>query len=312
MQNKNNLNLSPQISIVLGTYNRYDFLKLTIKNIREELKRFVLPAEIIVVDGGSTDETIPWLTQQKDIISIIQHNRGAWQNKPITRRSWGYFMNLAFKCSHGKYVCMVSDDCLLVPNAIANGYKLFEAKLKNQEKIGALAFYWRNLPLLQKNWAKNNTYHVLQVFDKIFVNHGMYLRKALEEIDYIDEKTYQFYNADTDLCLRLDQKGYVCGDSPNSYVEHYNYANVGVRSKNESNQDIETFYKKWNPVFNWPAGKNPGATKNKEYVDEGKTAEQFLSVHSITPKTIAFIAKGKLQKKLLRPINLAKKLIGKL
>lgn len=280
-----------KISVVLGTYNRYNFLKLTIENIRQELKRLALRAEIIVVDGGSTDGTISWLTAQKDIISIIQHNRGA------VCRSWGYFMNLAFKCAQGKYVCMISDDCLLVPNAIVNGYKLFEKKLEKKEKVGALAFYWRNLPLLSKNWDKNNTYHVLRVFDKFFVNHGMYLRQALEEINYIDEETYQFYNADTDLCLRLDRKGYSCLESPNSYVEHYHYANPSVRNQNESNRDIKNFYQKWNPIFSWPTSQNPSSCLTKTYIDPYKTAQKFLAAHSIAPKTLALVAKNKLKQK---------------
>jgi len=300
-----------QVSVVLGTYNRCNFLQLTIKNIREELQRLALPAEIIVVDGSSTDKTLQWLMHQKDIISIVQHNRGIWQNKPIKKRSWGYFMNLAFKCAQGKYICMVSDDCLMVPNALVNGYKLFESKLNNKENIGALAFYWRNLPLLQKNWNTNKTYHVLTMFDKPFVNHGMYLKEALEEVNYIDETTYQFYNADTDLCLRLDQKGYACCDAPNSYVEHYHYANVKVKSKNESTTDVEQFYKKWNPIFKWPSNKNPASAKHKKYDDLYKTAERFATIHTVSIKTIENLSQKHVSKKINQSINFAKKCVLK-
>ena len=54
------------ISVVLGTYNRLSFLKLTIESIRKELKEFAY--EIFVVDGGSDDGTLEWLLQQKDIV----------------------------------------------------------------------------------------------------------------------------------------------------------------------------------------------------------------------------------------------------
>jgi len=199
--------MPPQVSVVLGSYNRIKFLKLTIESIRREFKILKKTAEIIVVDGGSQDGSVKWLTQQKDIISIIQHNRGFWQKKKIKRRSWGYFMNLGFKCAQGKYICMVSDDCLLVPNSLKNGYNFFEEKLKQQEKVGAVAFYCRNIPFFVSEWSKPGTYVVNKVFDKFYLNNGLYLKKALEEVDYIDEKNFLFYCGDVDLCFKLNKKG---------------------------------------------------------------------------------------------------------
>ena len=109
----------PTVSVVIGSYNRIDFLKLTLESVRRELEPAA--AEIIVVDGGSDDGSLEWLIAQKDIVTIVQHNRGTWRGKPVKRRSWGYFMNLGFKSAQGKYVCMLSDDCLVVPGAIRNG-----------------------------------------------------------------------------------------------------------------------------------------------------------------------------------------------
>src|ERR1043166_1154904 len=112
----------PLVSVVIGTYNRIDFLKPTMETVRAELSDS--RHEIIVVDGGSDDGTIKWLVEQKDIISIIQHNRGEWNGKPIERQSWGYFMNLGFRAASSRYICMLSDACLVIPGAIKNGLKL--------------------------------------------------------------------------------------------------------------------------------------------------------------------------------------------
>ena len=96
-----------QVSVVLGSYNRKRFLKAAIQSIRNN--GISVPYEIIVVDGGSTDGSLRWLIKQKDIINIVQHNRGSTKGQPVERRSWGYFMNLGFKCAQGKFIVILKN-----------------------------------------------------------------------------------------------------------------------------------------------------------------------------------------------------------
>lgn len=214
------------LSVVLGTYNRKAFLKKTICSVRKEFEHWDVPHEIIVIDGGSNDGTFAWLTRQKDVVSIIQHNRGLWQGKPIERRSWGYFMNLGFKCAQGKYVCMISDDCVIVPGSLKNGYEEVEVRLIQGERLGALAFYWRN-------WPNSKKYFVITVKDQVYLNHGIYLRKALEDVDYINEDDYFFYCADTDLTFRLIKAGYTVEATTKALIEHCQHITVKVRRENK-------------------------------------------------------------------------------
>lgn len=254
------------VSVVIGTYDRIDFLKSTIDTVREELKD--INYELIVIDGGSTDGTIRWLVKQKDIISIIQHNRGEWLGQPIDRKSWGYFMNLGFRAASGKYICMLSDDCLVIPGAIKNGIKLFDQKLKSEAKIGAVAFYWRNWPEQEKYWVG------LTWGNKMFVNHGLYLQDALKEVNYIDADNYFFYHADSDLGIRLAEAGFSTIDSPNSYIEHFSDANMPIRTSNleREEQDRLTRQRRWQHL---------GAPKRdwieKEFDDKHYTAKKYWS-----------------------------------
>ncbi|MCK4650949.1 glycosyltransferase [Candidatus Babeliales bacterium] len=270
-KNKNNL-----ISVVLGSYNRLKFLKLAIESIRQELKN--LSHEIFVIDGGSNDGALEWLVEQKDIITIVQHNRGEWNGKKIERKSWGYFINLGFKCAQGKYICMLSDDCLVVPGAIKNGYELFEEELKKGRKVGAVAFYYRN-------WPKQEKYYVAYTLgNNLYVNHGLYLNDALKDVGYVDEQNYFFYNGDGDLCLKMREKGYECIESENSYVEHYPHANLNVIKSNHKKQKIDNknYFEKWDGIFYDKNKNNVGMLKSKKYKDKFYTAEKFRNIHNDT------------------------------
>lgn len=233
------------ISVVIGSLNRRKYLELTLQTLRKELLSIPGDHEIFVVDGGSDDGTVEWLVTQKDIISIIQHNRGEWNGSKLPKRSWGYFMNLGFKAATGKYTVMLSDDCLVVPGAIKNSIEQFETARTKNNKIGAIAYFWRNWPDMNNYWVGRT------LGGKIFVNHGIYLNSALKEVDYIDEDRFKFYCADGDLCLKLWQKGYSVEAAQNSYIEHFMESTPTLRKENNAahKNDWLAFTEKWNGVY---------------------------------------------------------------
>lgn len=229
---------APEVSVVIGSLDRLPFLQLTIDAVRTELRN--LPHEIFVVDGGSTDGTLAWLTQQKDIIAIVQHNRGSWNGKPLPRRSWGYFMNLAFKAAQGRFVCMLSDDSVIHPQAILHGIECFETATASGAKVGAVAFYFRDLPHRKRFAVAVNV-------GQLYVNHGLYLREAMQSVDFVEEDAFNFYFADTDLALKMKTEGYDCIACPGAFVDHYHNATPALRTSNNEKHthDKNTLVNRW-------------------------------------------------------------------
>lgn len=229
---------SPLVSMVLGTYNRLELLQHTIANLRAESRD--LSREIIVIDGGSTDGSMDWLTRQTDIITIIQHNRSQDPERPVPRRSWGYFMNLGFKVAQGKFILMISDDCILLPGSLQRGVDQFE-RMHRRNRIGGVAFHFRN-------WPDEQHYYVQKTLGgKLMVNHGLFLRNALEDVGWVEEDYYTFYKADGDLSLKIWERGYKILESEGSFVEHYMDKEELVRIENNRahEEDAARYRSRW-------------------------------------------------------------------
>lgn len=227
------------VSVVLGSFNRRALLEIAIDSTRRELDG--IPHEIIVVDGGSSDGSLPWLLAQKDIVTIVQHNRGEFNGQALRRRSWGYFINLGFKCAQGEWVLMISDDCLLLPGAIANSLATARRARAEGRRVGAVAYYFRN-------WPQDQRYYVQKTIGgRLTVNHGLFLNQALRDVGYANEDDYEFYKADGDLNLRIWAAGYEILAAESSFVEHYMDEAEAVRMENNTvlARDRAAFHRLW-------------------------------------------------------------------
>jgi glycosyltransferase involved in cell wall biosynthesis len=260
---------SEAVSVVLGTYNRDGLLQHAINSVRAQREGLV--GEIIVVDGGSTDGSLEWLLAQKDLITIVQHNRGEAGGQPLPRRSWGYFMNLAFRAARGRYICMISDDCFLLPGCLAAGIDTAEAAARCGKRVGGVAFYFRN-------WPAEEQYYVQQTLGaRLMVNHGLFSKEALEAVDYADDVGFQFYKADGDLSIRIWEAGFEIIDAPNAVVEHY--LDDTEKTRLENNETLRTDQIAYSERWGYLSGSPRRLVSDFQDAD-GHAEMAFASMHS--------------------------------
>jgi glycosyltransferase involved in cell wall biosynthesis len=91
--------MNPTISVVTGTWNRLSLLKEMIASTRAQFP-VGMSYEIIVADGGSTDGSLEWLREQRDIV-LLEQGKLIGAVKAFTE---------AAKVARGQYVVMANDD----------------------------------------------------------------------------------------------------------------------------------------------------------------------------------------------------------
>jgi hypothetical protein len=117
--------MTATLSLVTGTYNRITSLVRMIESARRAIPRG-LAYEIVVVDGGSTDQTLEWCRTQRDI-RLIEHGelRGAIRA----------FCDGA-RAALGEYVVLANDDVTFRPYSLLAAL----AYLERTPDCGAVAF----------------------------------------------------------------------------------------------------------------------------------------------------------------------------
>lgn len=257
------------VTVVLGSYNRRVLLERAIESARDNLRG--LRGEIIVVDGGSEDGSAEWLVAQKDIITVIQHNR--YEQDGLTRRrmTWGQFMNIGFRAASAERVVMISDDCYLLPGAISGALERMGEAERAGLKVGACAFYFRN-------WPHDSAYYVQRTLGgNLMVNHGIYTREALTAAGYCNEDDYAFYKADSDLSLSIWRAGYAIIDAPGAICEHFMSDAEAARIGNTATMDYdrEKLRARWGELIGNKSTRKMGR-KLLDWRDPSKTAERVF------------------------------------
>ena len=143
-------NILPLISIIIPTFNSEKYLSFALESINEQtFKNY----EIIVIDGGSTDQTGEILKKHPKVTTFHQKSRGlpgAW-NEGIVQ-------------SNGDFIALLDSDDIWLPHTLSAHMAAFQSNPHLDISLGHVEFFLDqpgNIPvgfktsLLQKSHLGN-------------------------------------------------------------------------------------------------------------------------------------------------------------
>jgi N-acetylglucosaminyl-diphospho-decaprenol L-rhamnosyltransferase len=183
------------LSIIIPSFNGLETLQKTLISLHENAPS----AEIIVVDGGSTDGTREWLQQFQAVRLLLVSNHG-----------YGHALNRGCEIAQNPILILMNSDVLIGKNALllmqkhlleqtevaAVGVVPMQTNGKRQRSFGPFALYWSNYFPVVKAMRVN-------------MLHGYCIatrRDVLERVGGFDENFF-FYNEEYDWCWRVLKAG---------------------------------------------------------------------------------------------------------
>ncbi len=187
---------TPLISIITPSYNQGQFIEATIQSV---LNQTYPNIEYIVVDGGSTDQTMDLVRKYQDKIATVIHEKDRGQSDAI---------NKGFRLAKGELVGWINSDDILATNCVEEIVKLYL-----QHQADGVIFSTPSVDIIDGKGKKIDVFEN-RIMDKdglvnthysVIQPGSFYAKKALESINYIDESLR--FCMDMDLFIRLLQLG---------------------------------------------------------------------------------------------------------
>ncbi|MCS4198118.1 glycosyltransferase family 2 protein [Salinibacter ruber] len=201
-----------KVSIVTVSYNSAQTISDTIESVRRQTYPHI---EYIVVDGGSTDETVEIITKNEEVID-------RWTSEPDE----GIYdaMNKGIRMSSGDIVGILNSDDWYEPKAVETAVRVFE-KHEDVDLVHGAMRLWKQEGKVDGCWGKRDGLPPTHIapfnHPTLFVRRKVYRNIGLFDVSLPTA-------ADYDFMLRFMKSGY-----EEKYVDHVltNFRQGGVTSQ---------------------------------------------------------------------------------
>lgn len=182
------------LSIVIASYNYASYLEQAIKSI---LNQNFTDYELIIIDGGSTDNSVEIIKKYSDKISY-------WISEPDNGQSDAF--NKGFKQASGKFGFWLNADDILLPNSLSVIAEYIQKYSNTNWFVANTIFFDENYKILRcrkgPKWKdcliKNGVIYV-------YGPSSIFSLDLLHKVDGFDINL--FYSMDTDLWMRFVKDG---------------------------------------------------------------------------------------------------------
>ena len=189
----------PLVTIVTPSYNQGEFIRATIESV---LSQDYPNIEYIVMDGGSTDETINIVREYEDRLTFISESD----------LGQSHAINKGFKMARGEIVSWLNSDDIILPGAVSRAVKA----LQRRPSLGAV--YGEGYLIDRKGEIKKrfpatesfNLWKLIHVTDYILQQTVYFRREVFEKVGFINEQLN--WGMDWDLLIRIGKRyeiGYI-------------------------------------------------------------------------------------------------------
>ena len=181
-------NKNPLVTIITPTYNRVKFLEETMNSVLNQDYKNI---EYIVLDDGSTDDTLNFLKKFRNKIRIVSHkNMGEVKT-----------VNKGFSMAKGEIIGVVNSDDPLLPGAI----KEFVSYMTKNPEISVVYSDWVYIDEkgkeIEKFITKDFSYEYMIETHNCPLGASAFIRKSL--LDKLGGRDVRFkYVSDYDFWLR--------------------------------------------------------------------------------------------------------------
>jgi GT2 family glycosyltransferase len=245
------------ISIIIPNYNGLEMLKQCLKSLDESILK---PTEIIIVDNGSSDHSVEWVSENyPNIICIVNENN----------KGFSPAVNQGIAISKYKYVILLNNDVVVKNTWLQHLIDIAETN-ENIFSVSSKMLQYYNPDLIDDagdsytilGWAykrgdgtcAETNYNKTDNIFSACAGAALYRRSILNEIGYFDENFFA-YLEDVDLGFRALNAGYTNIFCSNAIVYHigsatsgskYNTFKIALTARNS----VWLMYKNFHP-FHW-------------------------------------------------------------